>query len=189
MLYVFVTIRIDGNHLLKIIRQNFEGYKFLIPQIMPLSKGEMIDSAGALALDDPYSWILMREGYDHAKMHTLRQDAIGWAQKSRKWGSGNPHLLEAVERCLNMLVASSEVEPAQQALIEGAEGKGEGNDIGEPGAECWVQTSCPRLSIDWGYACRKPFLGPYEAIVALGGREMWKEIYAWTFKGKRGWGG
>lgn len=32
----------------------------------------------------------------------------------------------------------------------------------------FVQTSCPRLSIDWGYAFPKPLLSSYEASVALG---------------------
>lgn len=41
----------------------------------------------------------------------------------------------------------------------------------------FVQTSCPRLSIDWGYAFSKPLLSPYEASVALG------------VQGARGWGG
>lgn len=31
----------------------------------------------------------------------------------------------------------------------------------------FVQTSCPRLSIDWGLAFEKPLLSPYEAAVAL----------------------
>ncbi|KAF8475926.1 diphthamide biosynthesis protein [Kalaharituber pfeilii] len=277
-LYVFVTIGIDGDHLLKTIRRNFvkdsdgalamvgtiqfnpaihsarvqlekEGYKVLVPQIMPLSKGEVlgctspriptkklgkdgggldgkIDSTGASALlyigdgrfhlesamiqnpdlpayrYDPYSRSLTREGYDHVEMLTLRRDAIGGAQKARKWGlilgtlgrQGNPHLLEAVERRLKMrgipyvLVALSEVGPAKLALMEGAEEDGEGNDNREPGVECWVQTSCPRLSIDWGYAFRKPLLNPYEAMVALGGREMWKEVYPMDFYGKEGLG-
>jgi 2-(3-amino-3-carboxypropyl)histidine synthase len=30
----------------------------------------------------------------------------------------------------------------------------------------WVQTSCPRLSIDWGSAYKKPLLSPYEAHLA-----------------------
>ena len=31
-----------------------------------------------------------------------------------------------------------------------------------------MQTSCPRLSIDWGYAFPRPLLSPYEANIALG---------------------
>lgn len=42
----------------------------------------------------------------------------------------------------------------------------------------FVQTSCPRLSIDWGYAFPKPLLSSYEASVALG-----------VGKAKKGWNG
>lgn len=45
------------------------------------------------------------------------------------------------------------------------------------GISTFVQTSCPRLSIDWGYAFPKPLLSPYEASVAMG------------VQGARGWGG
>ena len=37
----------------------------------------------------------------------------------------------------------------------------------------FVQTSCPRLSIDWGYAFTRPLLSPYEANVALGRIRGW----------------
>jgi 2-(3-amino-3-carboxypropyl)histidine synthase len=41
----------------------------------------------------------------------------------------------------------------------------------------FVQTSCPRLSIDWGYAFDKPLLSPYECRVAIGAQhiEWWGE--------------
>ncbi|KAG8834984.1 Diphthamide biosynthesis protein 1 [Serendipita sp. 400] len=39
----------------------------------------------------------------------------------------------------------------------------------------FVQTSCPRLSIDWGYAFDRPLLNPYEAAVALGLARNWEE--------------
>ncbi|PWN28012.1 hypothetical protein BDZ90DRAFT_231779 [Jaminaea rosea] len=38
----------------------------------------------------------------------------------------------------------------------------------------FVQTSCPRLSIDWGSAFDRPLLSPYEAAVALGRTEGWE---------------
>lgn len=37
----------------------------------------------------------------------------------------------------------------------------------------FVQTSCPRLSIDWGSAFPKPLLSPYEAAAALGRAPLW----------------
>ncbi|KAJ9102407.1 hypothetical protein QFC21_002807 [Naganishia friedmannii] len=40
----------------------------------------------------------------------------------------------------------------------------------------FVQTSCPRLSIDWGYAFERPLLSPYEASVALGKIRGWEGL-------------
>ena len=37
----------------------------------------------------------------------------------------------------------------------------------------FVQTSCPRLSIDWGYAFERPLLSPYETAVAVGKAVGW----------------
>lgn len=33
--------------------------------------------------------------------------------------------------------------------------------------DVWIQIACPRLSIDWGTAFKKPFLSPYEGAVVL----------------------
>lgn len=40
----------------------------------------------------------------------------------------------------------------------------------------FVQTSCPRLSIDWGYAFSRPLLSPYEASVASGRVKGWEGL-------------
>lgn len=40
----------------------------------------------------------------------------------------------------------------------------------------FVQTSCPRLSIDWGYAFSRPLLSPYEASVASGRIKGWQGL-------------
>ena len=45
-----------------------------------------------------------------------------------------------------------------------------------PHLSVFVQTSCPRLSIDWGYAFTQPLLSPYEAAVALGTLQGWKGV-------------
>ncbi|KAI1782071.1 Diphthamide synthesis [Ganoderma leucocontextum] len=37
----------------------------------------------------------------------------------------------------------------------------------------FVQTSCPRLSIDWGHAFERPLLSPYETAVAVGKAIGW----------------
>lgn len=58
----------------------------------------------------------------------------------------------------------SELSPAKLSLLRGI--------------STFVQTSCPRLSIDWGYAFPRPLLSPYEAAVALGvqGARGWKAM-------------
>lgn len=38
-----------------------------------------------------------------------------------------------------------------------------------------MQTSCPRLSIDWGYAFDRPLLSPYETAVAVGKAVSWMD--------------
>ncbi|KAI9309709.1 putative diphthamide synthesis protein-domain-containing protein [Obelidium mucronatum] len=37
--------------------------------------------------------------------------------------------------------------------------------------KAYIQTSCPRLSIDWGHSFGVPLLSPYEAAVAFGKTE------------------
>lgn len=59
-----------------------------------------------------------------------------------------------------MPILLSELSPAKLSLF--------GSDI-----STFIQTSCPRLSIDWGYAFPKPLLSPYESAVAIGVRDGW----------------
>lgn len=54
----------------------------------------------------------------------------------------------------------SEISPAKLALFN-------------PHISAFVQTSCPRLSIDWGYAFDRPLLTPYETAVAVGKAVGW----------------
>ncbi|TKY88517.1 hypothetical protein EX895_002505 [Sporisorium graminicola] len=39
----------------------------------------------------------------------------------------------------------------------------------------FIQSSCPRLSIDWGFAFAKPLLSPYEAAVSVKKVKGWQE--------------
>lgn len=249
-LYVFVDISIDTAHLLATFERNFQagktiamvgtiqfnatlhtikplleraGFKISIPQISPLSKGEILGCTspristdatdlilylgdGRFHLEsamihnpsipayryDPYSRKLTRETYDHKEMHELRRDAISSARKAKKWGlilgslgrQGNPNTMTMIENLLdekeipyiNLLL--SEIFPGKLALM---------SDI-----ECWVQVACPRLSIDWGYAFPRPLLTPYEALVALGGKEGWdtgnEGVYPMDYYAKDGLG-
>ncbi|KAJ6108656.1 hypothetical protein N7523_009979 [Penicillium sp. IBT 18751x] len=229
-LYIFVDISIDTTHLMATLERNFKpgqtiatvgtiqfnatlhglkpvmeraGFKVVIPQIMPLSKGEILGCTspqltteidallylgdGRFHLEsamihnpttpayryDPYSRTLTREGYDHNEMHTLRRDAISSAKAARKWGI----ILGSLGRQGN---------PNTMAMIERhLEERGipvinlllseifPGKLASMADVECWVQIACPRLSIDWGYAFPRPLLTPYEALIALGVRENW----------------
>lgn len=59
-------------------------------------------------------------------------------------------------------IALSELSPAKMQLLA-------------PHISTFVQTSCPRLSIDWGYAFPRPLLTTYEANIALGRAEQWSK--------------
>ena len=61
-----------------------------------------------------------------------------------------------------MPILLSELSPAKLALFG-------------PYVSVFVQTSCPRLSIDWGYAFDRPLLSPYETGVAVGQAAGWVE--------------
>jgi 2-(3-amino-3-carboxypropyl)histidine synthase len=54
--------------------------------------------------------------------------------------------------------------------------------------DCWIQISCPRLSIDWGYSFPKPLLTPYEAAVVLGAADKWTDAYPMDFYAKESLG-
>ncbi|GAA5903190.1 hypothetical protein JCM8208_002232 [Rhodotorula glutinis] len=156
---------------------------------------------------DPYTKRLTRELYDHAEMREVRGQAVARARDSlvenrgrqegdkESWAvvlgtlgrQGNLRVLKSVTRHLDAPPATSssalsspttpaststpfipillsELSPAKLSLLQGI--------------STFVQTSCPRLSIDWGYAFSRPLLSPYEAAVALGvqGARGWKDM-------------
>ncbi|GAA5932352.1 hypothetical protein JCM3775_001200 [Rhodotorula graminis] len=157
---------------------------------------------------DPYTKRLTRELYDHAEMREVRGQAVARARDSlvenrgraeedkESWAvvlgtlgrQGNLRVLKSVTRHLDAPPATSstmlstttpsstssstpfipillsELSPAKLSLLQGI--------------STFVQTSCPRLSIDWGYAFPRPLLSPYEAAVALGvdGARGWKDM-------------
>ncbi|KAF9010445.1 hypothetical protein BDZ89DRAFT_1104482 [Hymenopellis radicata] len=127
---------------------------------------------------DPYSKKLTREGYDHAAMRRARASAVERARTGKTWGiilgtlgrqgstghldalvhaaSSPPKGVDSVESSLTPIpILLSELSPAKLSLFA-------------PHIDVFVQTSCPRLSIDWGSAFEKPLLSVYEAGVALG---------------------
>lgn len=137
---------------------------------------------------DPYSKKMTREYYDHSTMMNTRQSAISKAAKSKNWGlimgtlgrQGSPKVLNFLEKSLKdagknvITILLSEIYPNKLKIF---------SDI-----DVWVQTSCPRLSIDWGTAFNKPLLNPYEASVALGLTDF-KQTYPMDFYSNDSGGG
>ncbi|WFD33232.1 2-(3-amino-3-carboxypropyl)histidine synthase [Malassezia cuniculi] len=131
---------------------------------------------------DPYTKRLQRELYDHGEMRRLRKEAITEAQQSLSdpgagWGlvlgtlgrQGSTRVLDYLGESLSARGSSagvpillSELSPQKISLF------GDWLSV-------VVQTSCPRLSIDWGSAFPKPLLNPYEAAAALGRAPMWSD--------------
>ncbi|WFD27247.1 2-(3-amino-3-carboxypropyl)histidine synthase [Malassezia nana] len=194
------------------------GYTVTVPQIKPLSPGEILGCTSpkldATAVDailyvgdgrfhlesimianpsipafryDPYTKRLQRELYDHTSMRRLRQSAIRDAQATLdvprspsqpSWGlvlgtlgrQGSTKVLDYLRESLHerdphvpqVPILLSELSPQKVELFG-------------PHLSVLVQTSCPRLSIDWGSAFSKPLLSPYEAAAAMGKARMWFE--------------
>ncbi|KAG6829321.1 hypothetical protein H0H92_004924 [Tricholoma furcatifolium] len=146
---------------------------------------------------DPYSKKLTRERYDHREMQTIRDEAVQAAQRSIMafstdspqaatssdehaplWGVilgtlGRQGSFKQLQAITNQLEASktpipyiqillSELSPAKLALFN-------------PHISTFIQTACPRLSIDWGYAFDRPLLSPYETAVAVGKTVSWMD--------------
>ena len=140
---------------------------------------------------DPYSRKLTRETYSHEDMLDMRSSAIATAKTATKWGlilgglgrQGNANTLDMTKVHLDRLgiayieLLLSEIYPGKLAMFE---------DV-----DCWVQVSCPRLSVDWGHAFAKPLLTPYEALVVLGAQQGWrdeKSTYPMDFYANHGLG-
>ncbi|EGO01709.1 hypothetical protein SERLA73DRAFT_103652 [Serpula lacrymans var. lacrymans S7.3] len=155
---------------------------------------------------DPYSKKLTRERYNHEEMRTVRDEAVQAARKSLAafssdsadvveavtsldnladpiWGvilgtlgrQGSFKQLQAITNQLStsrvpisyMPILLSELSPAKLALFN-------------PHISTFIQTSCPRLSIDWGYAFDRPLLSPYETSVAV------RQAKGWVDESKQG---
>ncbi|XP_058101417.1 uncharacterized protein LOC131245758 [Magnolia sinica] len=125
---------------------------------------------------DPYLKVLFLEEYDHAGMKEARKNAILKARNAGRWGivlgtlgrQGNPRILDRLQKQMAergfvwTVVLMSEISPARISLF--------GDSV-----DAWIQIACPRLSIDWGDAFRKPLLTPFEAEIALGLIRGWWE--------------
>ncbi|CAD6587429.1 MAG: Diphthamide biosynthesis protein 1 [Tremellales sp. Tagirdzhanova-0007] len=133
---------------------------------------------------DPYSKKFTRETYDHQEMRRVRGDAVRVARQgllekgSGSWAvvlgtlgrQGSLSVLRSMTSSLPvhsdppLLLLISELSPAKVDLLP--------HEL----ISTFVQTSCPRLSIDWGYAFNRPLLSPYEASVAVGRARGWSGL-------------
>ncbi|XP_050408878.1 2-(3-amino-3-carboxypropyl)histidine synthase subunit 1 [Patella vulgata] len=184
-------------------------FKIITPQSKPLSPGEILGCTSPKLTDvdalvylgdgrfhlesimianptvpayryDPYDKKFTREYYDHDKMKEMRYAAIKTASKAKRIGiilgtlgrQGSPKVLEHLEKKIqdsgrkSVVVLLSEIFPSKLDLFSNI--------------DAWVQVACPRLSIDWGAAYKKPLLNPYELSVALD-NVKWKEVYPMDF--------
>ncbi|KAJ3021687.1 UNVERIFIED_CONTAM: Diphthamide biosynthesis protein 1 [Siphonaria sp. JEL0065] len=143
---------------------------------------------------DPYPKSFTREYYDHVQMRKLRNKAIESVESIQSSSipnqstsstkplvgiiigtlgrQGSPQVLKNLHAMVPKNVSSvfvllSEIFADKLKAI----GK-----LGKQ-VDAWIQTSCPRLSIDWGHAFGVALLSPYEAAVAFG-----KEKGAWREK-------
>lgn len=173
------------------------GYEIDVPQSKPLSPGEilgctsprMLNNATLIYLGDgrfhlesamianptlkafkydPYEKKFTVERYDHMEMRKNRKRAIDQATNAKRIGlilgtlgrQGSLKVMKHMEERIafhnreSSLILLSEIFPAKLELFK---------DI-----DAFVQVACPRLSIDWGTAFKKPVLTPYELSVALG---------------------
>ncbi|UZJ51128.1 hypothetical protein CBS101457_000448 [Exobasidium rhododendri] len=196
-------------------------YRITIPQIKPLSPGEILgctspklsqdaskDIDGIIYVGDgrfhlesimianprlpafrydPYEKRFVREWYDHQTMRSNRASAvesardslgrdklIGMSTPDQGWGlvlgtlgrQGSTRVLSHLSTMLKpsgvpiVPILLSELSPQKLSLF--------GSSL-----SVFVQTSCPRLSIDWGDAFERPLLSPYEAAVALDKTQGW----------------
>ena len=125
---------------------------------------------------DPYLGVLFLEEYDHVGMKKARRKVIEAAKEARRWGvvlgtlgrQGSVRVLERILERMEMkgleytVVLMSELSPGRIELF--------GDSV-----DAWVQIACPRLSIDWGEAFKKPLLTTFEVEIALGFVPGWWE--------------
>ncbi|XP_065836247.1 2-(3-amino-3-carboxypropyl)histidine synthase subunit 1-like [Oscarella lobularis] len=236
VLYVFVDIKMDVQHFLDTIKYNFEkgthlalvstiqfvstlqaasqelatDYRITVPQIKPLSPGEILGCTspklssdieilvylgdGRFHLEsimisnpdcaaykyDPYAKSLTREYYDIETMRANRQAAIRMASKAKTVGI----ILGTLGRQGSTKVLTELKEILDKAGVRSVQVL-----LSEIFPEklrlfndidAWIQIACPRLSIDWGTMFDKPLLTPYEGAVAFRQTE-WDDKYPMDF--------
>lgn len=235
MLYVFVDIKIDNVHFVETVKYNFqpdtrlalvstiqfvatlqgvakelrETFSVVIPQVKPLSPGEILGCTSPKLEDvdaliylgdgrfhlesimianphvsayryDPYSKVFSHEKYDHSKMHAIRQKAISVAREAETVGIILGTLgRQGSPKILETLKESLKSQGKKYIIVLLSEIFPDKLKLFLT-VDAWVQIACPRLSIDWGMAFEKPVLTPYEMSVALQ-QVSWQERYPMDF--------
>ncbi|CAL8072559.1 unnamed protein product [Calicophoron daubneyi] len=224
VLYVFVDIGIDLAHFIDTVKANFDrklhlalvstiqfvtslqtvkgvlqrdGFNVTIPQVMPLSPGEILGCTspklsnvdaliylgdGRFHLEsvmianpllpayryDPYGKSLTHEKYDHKLMRKRRRAAIDAAKNTHRFGI----ILGTLGRQGSPAVVTRLQNKLRSlhktcVLLLLSEIFPAKLALFEDEVDVWIQVACPRLSIDWGTEFSKPVLTAYEASVAL----------------------
>lgn len=121
---------------------------------------------------DPYSRKLTRESYAFDQMYSQRMSAIEEAVKAFESGGtfgfvlgtlGRQGSEKVYDQLIHRLRSRSKCQAVKVLMPEVIQDNLEGFKF----IDVWVQVACPRLSIDWGAAFKKPLLNPYEFIQAL----------------------
>jgi 2-(3-amino-3-carboxypropyl)histidine synthase len=223
-LYVFVELQIDYQHMVDCVcatlpepqplallgtiqfRQGllqaktlFEerGYVSSLPQVRPLSPGEVLGCTspknvtepivvfcadGRFHLEscmianpqvqkflryDPYSKTLTEESYNHNMMKSLRQDAILKAMEGTTFGIILGTLGRQGNPAILQRVRSLLTRHKKKSFIMLLSEISPQKLSLMPQVDAWIQIACPRLSVDWGHHFPVPILSPYELHVAL----------------------
>ncbi|XP_018332745.1 2-(3-amino-3-carboxypropyl)histidine synthase subunit 1-like [Agrilus planipennis] len=171
-----------------------DGYNVTIPQCKPLSPGEILGCTaptvkcadvilyvgdGRFHLEaviianpnvsvykyDPYEKKITKELYQHDHLYEMRKSDIMKASKGNSIGiilgtlgrQGNVRVFnflhQSLQKCgkTTISILLSEIFPLKLNLFQQV--------------DAFVQTACPRLSIDWGKSFLKPLLTPYESAL------------------------
>ncbi|KAI6655202.1 Diphthamide biosynthesis protein 1 [Oopsacas minuta] len=129
---------------------------------------------------NPYDKKFTKESYDHSQMQALRKEAISCAVNAKTFGVIFGTLgRQGSHAILNQLIMRLEKNDKKYIVIALSEITQEKLDPFEE-IDVFVQTSCPRLSIDWGSQFNKPLLTPYELSVAFD-TIKWQTVYPMDF--------
>lgn len=238
-LYVFVDIRIDVEHVVEVIRRNFsgkigvigtiqfnssinrlrrilnghgEGVECVLPQVKPLSAGEVLgctsprirDVSAVVSIGDgrfhlegamirnpslrfykycPFSRKMTQEFYDYETMVSGRRAEIRRAFEGRRFGVVLGSLGRQGSRTILRNIVDRLKTKGYVVYLLMMDEISPGKLERYEFIDSFVQVSCPRLSIDWGLSFKKPLLTPFEVFYS--GGEYLMDYY--SREGDGGW--